>query len=166
MIVLFSYNSYFKTLPILNNNFYNGLNDMYYREKSYIIKRYTIDSYILWLYLNHLYTNFLQEYQYLNISTKLIITPVVSSALTLVKSPMAQKTWSKEQVGFKYFNINLYLYIKNFYLLEYIHKNDITMIYFILKYIKKLTFLTHSPILILHYSVIMLGFNYKNTLLI
>lgn len=64
---------------------------MYFREKSYIVKRYTLDSFILWLYLNHIYINFLQEYHYLDISTKLVITPVTSAALTLVKSPMAQK---------------------------------------------------------------------------
>ncbi len=139
---------------------------MYFREKSYIVKRYTLDSFILWLYLNHIYINFLQEYHYLDISTKLVITPVTSAALTLVKSPMAQKTWSKEQVGYKYFNINLYLFIKKFNLITYVHKNNIITIYFMLKYIKKLTFLTNSPILILQYSIIMLDFNYNNNLLI
>lgn len=139
---------------------------MYFREKSYIVKRYTLDSFILWLYLNHIYINFLHEYHYLDISTKLVITPVTSAALTLVKSPMAQKTWSKEQVGYKYFNINLYLFIKKFNLITYVHKNNIITIYFMLKYIKKLTFLTNSPILILQYSVIMLDFNYNNNLLI
>lgn len=160
------YKSYFKFLPIKQNVFETSLINMYRREKSYMVKRYVIDSFLFWLYFNHLYNLCWQKYKYLQITHKLIITSKTSAALTLVKSPMAQKTWSKEQVGYKYFNIKLYINVKNFTYITNIHNNDTVFIYFLLKYIKNLVFISNTPIMLLKYAIIFLNLNYKNNLYI
>lgn len=139
---------------------------MYKREKSYNVKKYVLDSFIFWLYFNHLYNFFWKKYHYLNIVHKLVITSKTSAALTLVKSPMAQKTWSKEQVGFKYFNIKLYIHVYNFKNIIKIHKNDPLFTYFLLKYIKKILFITNTPVMLLKYAIINIDIDYKNILYI
>lgn len=137
---------------------------MYTREKSYIVKKFILDSYIIWLYLAHVYKECLKNYHELNLKYKLVITSRTSSALTLVKSPMAQKTWSKEQVGYKYFNIKLYLFFKNFDFFYNLIKNDTWFLYFFTKYLIKLVFYTNTPIMMLKYSIINININYKNKL--
>lgn len=159
-----TYKSYFKFLPIKNNDYGIGVFKMYKREKSYNVKKYVIDSFLFWLYFNHLYKLFLQKYHYLNIVHKLVITSKTSAALTLVKSPMAQKTWSKEQVGFKYFNIKLYIHVYNFQDITDFHNNNPLFSYFLIKYIKKLVFISNTPVMLLKYAVINLDLKYKNNI--
>lgn len=79
---------------------------------------------------------------------------------------MAQKTWSKEQVGFKYFNIKLYIHVYNFKNIIKIHRNDPLFTYFLLKYIKKILFITNTPVMLLKYAIINIDIDYKNILYI
>lgn len=95
---------------------------------------YVLNTYVFWLALINFYkyqktqkinlklnnTIFLL-YKYntkfikFNIKFSYILTKHVSKVFTLLRSPMAQKKFSKEQVGFRYYNINFKIIIDTDY---------------------------------------------------
>lgn len=53
-----------------------------------------------------LYKGWSDRYSLINLKFSYVITKHISSVFTILKSPMAQKKFSKEQLGFRYYNIN------------------------------------------------------------
>jgi len=129
---------------------------------------------MLWLYLKYLNNSYIKtnkvpyvNFKNIKIKFRLVITSRTSAALTLLKSPMAQKTWSKEQVGFKYFNVNLSIFIFNFenmFKLTNIKLDSLYKYYYWMELINKNTCYASSVVLILKYTTVNFDINYESNL--
>lgn len=170
MLITFNYKTYFKFLPTPKNNYAVANEKIIQNQKDILTKKYIIDSYILWLYIKYLCKN-LKNYKndycldtnYLNIKFKLIITAKTSSALTLVKAPMAHKTWSKEQVGFKYFNVRILIFVRN--IKQFLTTNkfplNLNTLIYLFNYIKNYSPKFTNSIFILDHLTLSFDYIYK-----
>lgn len=175
MLITFNYKSYFKFLPSLENHYVHSADMMNSRLKKYMTTHYSTDSFIFWLYFKYLNDIYLKTnnvrwrlFKDLNIDFKFVVTTRTSAVLTLVKSPMAMKTWSKEQVGYKYFNINVTLICLNIGIMLKklnLNKDNPLHLFFIIDYISRLTKRVDTPVMILKYATIRFIINYNYTFL-
>lgn len=65
-----------------------------------------------------LYSGFYRKYSLINIKFYFILTKKVSKVYTIIKAPMAHKKFSKEQIGFSYYNASFNVNILTNYFLK------------------------------------------------
>lgn len=130
MILIVKFKLFFKLYTIKNNDI-TLLSDNLLTSFKQI---YVLNTYIFWLALINYYkktkslnTNLLfnnktylitkHKTNYMKFTCKFsyVLTKHVSKVFTLLRSPMAQKKFSKEQVGFRYYNLNFKIIIDSDY---------------------------------------------------
>lgn len=85
----------------------------------------------------YLYKGFTKNYSLFNLKLNYVITQDVSSAFTLLRSPMAQKKFSKEQVGFQYYNVTFNVFLNsNIFLENKINLNQLKNLLYIINLLK------------------------------
>ena len=130
MILIVKFKLFFKLYTVKNNDI-SLLSDNLLSSFKQI---YVLNTYIFWLALINYYkktkmtnTNLLIDnkkyiitkhktnFMRVNCKFSYVLTKHVSKVFTLLRSPMAQKKFSKEQVGFRYYNMNFKLIIDSDY---------------------------------------------------
>lgn len=144
---------FFKLYNIKNNDL-TSITDLIIAPLKQI---YLINTYIFWLaileYYNmykkksihlklynkifYLYRGYTKNYSLFNLKFNYVITKNVSTVFTLLRSPMAQKKFSKEQVGFEYYNVTFnVLTNSNIFLENKINLNKIKNLFYIINLLK------------------------------
>lgn len=110
-------------------------------------KIYIKQSYILLVWINYL--------KKVNQKEKIgfiFFKPKKQKKITIIKAPMAHKTFSQEQFLFKYFNLTLVFYLNNFKQYKQLNINQSIKYYFLqkkkLKYISTNLFFLHRIVVI------------------
>lgn len=133
MILIVKFKLFFKLYTVKNNDITLLSENLLTSFKQI----YVLNTYIFWLALINYYkktknynTNLLlnnktylitkHKTNYMKFTCKFsyVLTKHVSKVFTLLRSPMAQKKFSKEQVGFRYYNLNFKITIDSDYFMK------------------------------------------------
>ncbi len=131
---MFKFKLFFKLYTIKNNDI-GLLSDNLLNSFKQV---YVLNTYIFWLALityykklkktntnllinrtNYILTKYKTNYSKVSCKFTYVLTKHVSKVFTILRSPMAQKKFSKEQLGFRYYNINFKLTIDSDYFLKH-----------------------------------------------
>ena len=108
-----------------------------------------------------LYRGWLNKYSLINLKFSYIITKHVSSVFTILKSPMAQKKFSKEQLGFRYYNINFSVKLdSNIFLNNSINFNNVDNLLYFFIFLKIKFYEIFNGLFMFHGINIIIKINY------
>jgi len=152
LLLKLKYKLFFKLYPIKKNSVELASE----KSMSSFKQIYVLNAYILWLFILKYYKDFKNKntniskngkdftvtdsYNYLgksslvHIKFNYVLTKHVSKVFTILRSPMAQKKFSKEQIGFRYYNLNFTIKIDSNIFFKYninLSQKDV-LLYFIL----------------------------------
>lgn len=167
ILLKFKYKLFFKLNTIPNNDLESSINISYQSHKQI----YVLNTFIFWLTLLYnykifkerqinlklkeknfiLYKGFSKKYSLININFFFILTKKVSKVFTIVKAPMAHKKFSKEQIGFSYYNVTFNVnIITNYFSKRRINFSNVKMLIDLILFIKNEIFNVFCGLFLFH----------------
>lgn len=167
ILLKFKYKLFFK----LNNVNNNDLESAVEKSSQSYKQIYVLNTFIFWLTLLYnykmfkekqinlklnsknfiLYKGFTKRYALVNIKFFFILTKKVSKVFTIIKAPMAHKKFSKEQIGFSYYNVTFNVnIITNYFSKRKLNFSNIKILIDFIFFIKIEVFNTFCGLFLFH----------------